>query len=157
MSEFPESELVEASFTVRKMGLPPQVKMAKRSMIRWLALAFGLISPKESRDSILDVLDALFFLQYSKEMEPTTNEIWQYLKDKNSPISDKLLRYHLKRLKEAGLVSSRRLKYSFVSDPNAEKGNLIAGFRARVGSQVNEALGRIESALETTQKMYAQP
>ncbi|HIH21332.1 MAG TPA: hypothetical protein HA222_01560, partial [Candidatus Diapherotrites archaeon] len=43
-TEFPEAELVRRVFVVREMDLPPQVLLTKRSLLRWFALASGMIS-----------------------------------------------------------------------------------------------------------------
>ena len=72
MAQLPESELVRKTFILKKMDLPPSVQLTKRSLIRWFALSFGLISEKESRDTVLNVLDALFHFLLYKKQNPST-------------------------------------------------------------------------------------
>src|SRR3989338_6446711 len=96
-ASFPESEYVRKTFTIRQMDFPPEVSLTKRSLVRWFALSFGLISEKESRSTILDVLDALFSLQLSKKASPTTSELLAHLRESQKKIDEKLLRYHVKR------------------------------------------------------------
>jgi DNA-binding transcriptional ArsR family regulator len=145
--DFPESELVRSNFTIRAMDLPPQVKMTKRSMLRWLALSLGLITPGESRSSLLDVLEALFFMQFTKQISPTSNELLLYLNDEKKGISDKLLRYHLKRLKDVKLIESKKLKYSFKRSPFAEQNDLRSGFQENMKKEINNSLNQIEEVL----------
>ena len=152
--EFPEAELVRKTYTLRAMDLPPNVTLTKRSLLRWFALAFGLISEKESRSTILDVLDALFYFQLSKGAEPTTQDIIIYLKNKNTKISEKLLRYHIKRLTDIGLLQRRKMKLSFSNAPHAEKADLIQGFQHNISSPVNSSLKDIESVLEKITQSY---
>jgi len=56
----PESEFVRKTFTIKRMDLPPSVQLTKRSLLRWFALSFGLISECESRDTVFNVLVAVF-------------------------------------------------------------------------------------------------
>lgn len=153
--EFPEAELVRKTFTLRQMDLPPQVLDTKRSLVRWFALSFGLLSEKESRSTILDVLDALFTLQLSKKSSPTTAQLLQHLKATEKKIDEKLLRYHLKRLLDVDLLERRKGRLSFVVDPHAEKGDIVAGFRHNIGIPVQESVQRISFALGKIKEKYA--
>lgn len=154
--EFPEAELVQGTYILRAMDLPPNVQLTRRSMLRWFALAFGLISENESRSTVLDVLDALFFFNFSKKSNPTTVEIQGFLKDKSRPVSDKLLRYHIKRLIDARLIQRKKLRYSFASSPHAEKNDVKAGFSHNVSGSVSKTLSEIESMLEKLAENYRQ-
>jgi len=69
--QLPEAELIRNTYIIREMDIPPQVKLTKRSLLRWLALSLGLISENESRSTVLDVLDALFYFQFAKSQNPT--------------------------------------------------------------------------------------
>jgi len=153
--EFPESELIRQTFTIRAMDLPPNIQLTKRAMLRWFALSFGLISEKESRSTILDVLDALFFFHFAKK-QPSTNEILEFLQQQSKPVSDKLLRYHLKRLIDAGFLQRKKLKYFFAHSPYAEKHDLKAGFNHNVTSSINKSLADIESVLDRLSHTYRQ-
>lgn len=51
-TQLPEAELVRRTFTVKEIDLPPHVRMTKRSLLRWFALASGWISEQESRQTI---------------------------------------------------------------------------------------------------------
>ncbi len=145
--ELPEAELVRRTYTLRAMDLPPQVSLTKRSLLRWFALAFGLISAQESRSTILDVLDALFHHQFTKKTEPTSADLQAYLKSKGKPVSDKLLLYHLKRLQDNGLLQRKKGRYSFCSDSHSEKSDLPAGFKASVAESVQKSLDDIQLVL----------
>ncbi|MBU0662883.1 MAG: winged-helix domain-containing protein [Candidatus Diapherotrites archaeon] len=153
-AELPEAGLIRGAYTIRAMDMPPEVSMTKRSLLRWFALSFGLISEKESRSTILDVLDALFIMQVAQEKEPTSREIHAYINEGGKKISDKLLRYHLKRMLDAGLVNRKKLKYSFAHAPHAERNDLRAGFNHNVTKQVNSSLEAIETVFEKLGQSY---
>lgn len=152
--EHPESHLVRRTFTVREMDLPPNVTLTKRSLLRWFALSFGLLSEKESRATVLDVLDALFFFNLSRQSAPTTNDLLQYLKEKNKEVSEKLLRYHLKRLIAIGFLQRRRLRYFFCSAPKAEPEDLKAGFQHAIAEPLNRSLADVVLVLEKLSDSY---
>lgn len=137
------------------MDLPPQVLDTKRSLVRWFALSFGLLSERESRSTILDVLDAIFYLQLSKKSSPTTAQLLQHLKASQKKVDEKLLRYHLKRLIDVGLLERRKGKLSFVVDPQADRADIVAGFRHNIGSPVQQSLDRISLALGKIKDKYA--
>jgi predicted transcriptional regulator len=151
---FPEAEFIRRTFTLREMDLPPNVRLTKRSLLRWFALASGLISEAESRSTVLDVLDSLLYLQLSKRIKPTTNDIQAYLKIKNRTVSEKLLRYHLKRLVDLGLVRRKKLRYSFNPAPNAEPDNLREAFSHNIGKRVTNAVLEIESGIDRLVDSY---
>jgi len=151
---FPESEYVRKTFIVRQMDFPPEVSMTKRSLLRWFALSFGLISEKESRSTILDVLDGFFYFQVSKKVSPTTYELLNHLKEQQKKIDEKLLRYHLKRLIDVGLIERRKGKLSFVSDPTAEQNDLVKGFQHNIRKPLEESVTSISVALEKLNEKY---
>ncbi len=144
MSELPESCLVRKTFIIKSMDFPPNVKLTKRSMLRWFALSFGLLSEKESRTTVLDVLDALFYLNFSKTL-PTVPNIQSYIKKKNSKkISEKLLRYHLNRMKEFDLLVRKKQAYLFNPAPFAERDDLKASFNHYVTKNLIQTLNNLE-------------
>ncbi len=155
MSELPESSLVRKTFTIRTMDLPPNVKLTKRSMLRWFALAFGLISEKESRTTVLEVLDALFYLNLSKKANPTVLEIQEYLKKKHlKKISEKLLRYHLNRMKDTDLLVRKKQMYLFNPAPFAERDDFKASFNHYITKNINHTLMNLEDVFSQLAVSY---
>ena len=152
--EFPEAELVRRTFTIRTMDMPPNVELTRKGLLRWFCLAFGLISEKESRSTILDVIDALFTLHFARGLNPTTVEIHAFLQEKQADVSEKLLRYHLKRLIDVGLIERKKLHYYFVSSPYGDKKDIKAGFNANITQNVSKALVDIETVLEKIERNY---
>lgn len=145
--EHPEATLVRKEWTIRQMDLPPEVKLTRRSLLRWFALSTGLISPKESRSTILELLDALFILILSKGQNPTTLEIQAYLKEKSGQtISEKLLLYHLKRLIDLDLIVRKRKKYFLNSAPNSASVDFTATFNHWIGQQLSQTVSELETA-----------
>ena len=155
MAEFPESELVRKTFILKKMDLPPSVQLTKRSLIRWFALSFGLISEKESRDTVLNVLDALFHFLLAKKQNPSTLDIQAYIDGKyHQKISEKLLRYHLNRLIAIELLQRKQNRYFLNNSPVSEPNNLVESFNFWVKKPVNESLNDIEKVLGKISNSY---
>ncbi len=151
----PESSLVRKTFTIRTMDFPPNIKLTKRSLLRWFALAFGLISEKESRTTVLDVLDALFYLNLSKKFSPTVPEIQSYIKKKTSKtVSEKLLRYHLNRMKETDLLIRKKQAYLFNPAPFAERDDLRASFNHYITKNLSETLNNLEDVFFNLSESY---
>ncbi len=153
--EFPESALVRKTFIIRQMDLPPSVKLTKRSLLRWFALSFGLISSGESRNTVLLVLDALFFLLLTSKSNPSTTDIQACIKEKHQKkISEKLIRYHLNRLIESGLLVRRKARYFINNNPYAEPNNLKESFSHWFKQPANTAMGDIENVLTHLSEAY---
>ncbi len=151
----PEAELVRRTFIVKEVDLPPQVRMTKRSLLRWFALASGWISEQESRQTILDVLDALFYFHISRRASPTTQEIMSYVKEKTGEeISEKLLRYHLKRLTDSHFLIRDKQHYKFNPAPNGEPTDVIASYNHWISQSVIRSTQNIETALTDLSKTY---
>ena len=155
MVQHPESELVRKSFTVKQMDLPPSVQLTKRSMLRWFAMSFGLLSEQESRDTVLNVLDSLFYFLLFKKQNPSTIELQTYISGKHGKkISEKLLRYHLNRLIALELVQRKRNRYFLNNSPFSEPDNLVESFNYWVKKPVNESLDGIGLVLEKIAGSY---
>lgn len=153
--ELPEAELVRKTFLIREMDLPPNIKLTKRSLLRWFALSFGLISENESRTTMLEVLDSLFYLTLSKKIAPTTLEIQKLIKSKyKKDISEKLLRYHLNRMKELDLLQRKKNRYSFNPAPFAERDDLKASFNHHITKNISNTLSNLEEAFHQISLSY---
>ncbi len=155
MAEHPESSLIRKTFTIRSMDFPPSVKLTKRSMIRWFALAFGLISEKESRTTVFDVLDALFYLNLATKTSPSVQNIQAHIKKKHlKNISEKLLRYHLNRMKETNLLIKKNQAYLFNPAPFAEREDLKASFNHYISKELNQTLVNLEDVFGQLSSSY---
>lgn len=155
MAQVPESELVRKTFTVKKMDLPPSVLLTKRSLLRWFALSFGLLSEQESRDTVLNVLDGVFHFLLAKGKNPTTLELQAYIDGKyRRKISEKLLRYHLNRLILLELLQRKQNKYFLNSSPFHERDSVVDSFNHWIRKPVNESLDEIEKVLGKISQSY---
>ena len=155
MAELPESGLVRKTFTIKQMDLPPSVQLTRRSLLRWFALSFGLISERESRDTVLNVLDALFFLLLKKGLNPSTLEIQAYIDDKyHKKIGEKLLRYHLNRLIQLELLQRKQNRYFLNNNPYREQGDIVESFNHWVKRPVDESLDNISKVLGKISDSY---
>ncbi|MBN2478528.1 hypothetical protein JXB01_04535 [Candidatus Micrarchaeota archaeon] len=113
----PESKFIKNECVFREMGISDEVKLTKKSMVRWLALSLGLISPNESRQLILEILEVLFSAKL-KGRKMTSQEIFEELKKINkSEPNQKAVYYHLLRLKEFGLLNRKNKEY-FIGEEN---------------------------------------
>lgn len=132
------------------MALPEEVKLTRKSLIRWLALSLGLISPNESRKLMLDILEVLFLFHTKKE-QPTTKDILAKLEEiTGKPQNEKAVYYHLLKLKEAGVISRKKGEYSigegdWVKLPDQFK-QLYKQRSEEAFSKIDEAFSRLESS-----------
>jgi len=148
----PESRLIKSELILREMSLPSDVLLARKSLVRWLALSLGLILPNESRTLLLDVLDALLYFHVKKE-SPTTRDILERLEaeggEKPNP---KAVYYHLLRLKNAGLLGRNKGRYSL---SGYEGKALPELFREFYLQKADSAFGNIGVALKKLQDGYS--
>lgn len=153
--KFPEADLCRGTFTIRDLDLPPEVKSTKKSLLRWFCLSFGLMSEQESRTTMLDVLDALFYFQFSKHLSPTTLQIQAYIKSKTKtkPI-EKLIRYHLNKLSSLKLIERSKNKYRFLNSPYHEKNDMLQAFNHWVIGRVDNKLKDIGSVYQKLADSY---
>ncbi|MFA5357818.1 MAG: hypothetical protein WC308_02750 [archaeon] len=152
----PEAEYIRKEIILRQLDLPQSVTLTKKSLLRWCALSLGLISPKESRDKSIIIFDALFSLLFKKKEKPTTLDVQAAIKKKYSFIvSEKLIRYHLNRLVDLGIIQRKKNQYSINPNPYSEKrGSLAASFDAWVKAPFNEEMEKISNSLEKLQQLY---
>jgi hypothetical protein len=151
----PESDLVRKTFTFRRMDLPPQVLLTKKSLLRWIALSLGLTSENESRSTVIEIIDSFFFFVFSKKENPSSQQIKAFLeKNKGISISEKLVRYHLNRLCALGFVAHEKGSYSLNPAPDAERDDLAAAFRHWYRMELEESVSMMEKALGKVQAAY---
>jgi DNA-binding PadR family transcriptional regulator len=147
----PESRLIRSELTLRELALPDDVLLARKSLIRWLALSLGLILPNESRRLLLDILEVLLEFHVRDEA-PTTRDIIARLeelgKEKQNP---KAVYYHLQRLKNSGLLGRKKGRYYL---GNGEGRSLKAIFRRFYMSKADDAFTNIDRALEKLENGY---
>ncbi len=144
----PEAKLIRNETVLREMHLSDDVKLTKKSLVRWIALSLGCISPNESRTISLDVLESLINFHIRK-MHPTTKEILEDLAKSGVQANEKSVYYHLLKMKESGLISRKDGKYFFGEGEEARLSQIIRriyqekfdkSFRS-----VEEALNAVES------------
>ena len=119
--ELNESQLIEREITVRNLRLTKEVTETRRSLIRWLALALGVINPGESRQGAVSVLDAVLYFQFNQRRDATVQELSEYIGTAWEPINEKTLRYHLLQLNRANIVQHSKGKYSLTQPANGER------------------------------------
>ncbi|MDE1871633.1 MAG: hypothetical protein KGI06_05350 [Candidatus Micrarchaeota archaeon] len=145
--ELNESSLIINELTLRDLRITKEVTETRRSIVRWLALAIGIISPGESRLTAVSVLDALLYFQFSKRKDPTVGEMSEYIAKSWGAVNEKTLRYHLLQLKKANVLNNSKGKYFLVApdmgdryDPDLWIGNYL-------DSQVNPIKGKLKIAI----------
>ena len=138
------------------MDLPPEVLLTKRSLLRWFCLSFGLLSEKESRSTVLEVVDVLFEFLLAQKATPSTIDIQTAIKEKyGKEISEKLLRYHVNRLIDAGIVVRKKAKYHINNSPYGEQQNMKESFSHWVKKPVNETMDDIENVISKLAESYS--
>ncbi|MFN7990799.1 MAG: hypothetical protein U0R44_01435 [Candidatus Micrarchaeia archaeon] len=147
----PESRLIRSELVIRDMALPEDVLLARKSLIRWIALSLGMILPNESRRLLLDILETLFEF-HVRDQAPTTKDILSRLEETTkAPQNPKAVYYHLLRLKEVGILSRKKGRYYF---GDGESRNLKEIFRGFYMKKADAAFENIGSALEKLENGY---
>ena len=147
----PESKLIRSELTIRELALPEDVLLARKSLVRWVALSLGMIHPNESRRLLLDILEVLFEFHVKNE-QPTTRDIIARLGEMTkSEQNPKAVYYHLLRLKELGILSRKKGRYQL---GDGEKRSLRDIFREFYLKKADSAFGNIATALDKLENGY---
>jgi len=149
----PEAKLIRGELVLRDMMLTSEVRMTRRSLVRWLALALGMISPNESRVAVLDILDALFYFQFRGD-EPTVPEILERIRKGGGKVGEKALRYHLWQLRKDGWLERSKGKYRFFVPPLADRNDVGASIEAVARSRSELAMAKVKEALKSLRHSY---
>ena len=152
--QIPEAELIRGELLLRDLGLPNNVKMTKKSLIRWVALAAGLISPNESRRTMLELLEAMFYFNFSRGTDPDIHEITERINSTGGKTNEKALRYHLLQLRRAGFLERVKGGYRFTVAPTAEKGDVMSSFEHVCRTRAELSLTKIKEALKLLKGMH---
>ena len=149
----PESKLIKSEITLRDLSLPDDIKLARKSLIRWLALSLGLISPNESHMLLLDILEVLISFHVKNE-QPTTVQILEALEKLRSgekKCHPKAVYYHLLRLKESGFISRKKGQY-YIGD--GDSGKLSQIFRRIYSQKSDSVFKKIDEAFSSVESGY---
>jgi hypothetical protein len=154
----PEAELIRKEIIVRQLDIPQSVLLTKNSLLRWCALSLGLISPNETRDKGIMIFDALMYFFYFKKHEPSTQEINLYVKEKHSiELTEKLVRYHLGRLIDMGIIQRKDNTYVINPSPeSSDRKSLAEAYSYWVKKMLTEETEKTGKALAELEKMYSQ-
>lgn len=139
-----ESSLIERELTLRNLRITKEVIETRRSIVRWLALSLGIISPGESRLSAVSVLDAMLHFQLDEKKEPAVPDIMEYILKQWEAMNEKTLRYHLLQLKKMNIVTNDSGKYSLVWPDIGDKydaENWINGYIEREIGPIKNKVG----------------
>lgn len=144
----PEAEFIKKEIILRNMALPDEVRLTRKSLVRWIALSLGLISPNETRTIVIDVLDVLLD-EFAHGKRPTTKEIHEAVqKKRKDDVCEKTIYYHLQRLAAMGLLQREKGQY-FISK---DKEKLKESVRKIYMREFDEAFEKIGKALDTIEK-----
>jgi hypothetical protein len=149
----PEAKLIRGELVLRDMMLTNDVKMTKKSLVRWLALALGMISPNESRAAVLEILDALLYFQF-RCADPSVPEILERIEKNGGKVGEKALRYHLWQLRKDGWLERSKGKYRFFVPPLADRSDVAASIDAVARSRSELAMAKVKEALKSLKHSY---
>jgi DNA-binding PadR family transcriptional regulator len=149
----PESKLIRSEITLRELSLPNDVILARKSLVRWLALSLGLITPNESRRLLLDVFEVLLESHIRKEALTTRDILDQLERANGEKQNPKAVYYHLLKLKDSGLISRRKGRYYL---GEGEDQRLASLFRQFYESKADNAFGNIEMALNRLEGSFGE-
>ncbi|MEM3364033.1 MAG: winged-helix domain-containing protein [Candidatus Micrarchaeia archaeon] len=148
----PESQYIESTIVVRDMRMPQEVTLTKASLIRWLALALGLINPNESRKSLIDLVEVLLNHQLRTRQGMSVDDIMSALKSAGKVCSEKTVRYHLLRMERRGVVRRKNKEYSFIISDLDDAG--IESIADSYDLRYKSAMDKIRIALSKLKGMY---
>ncbi len=149
--ELPESKLIKSEITLRDMDLNDEVKMTRKSLVRWLALSLGIISKNESRQSVLNVLEALLYYHLKEKKEPNYQDLADYFSKNNIEMNEKTVRYHLTQLRKMGVIEDNRGTYRF---SGFQYDGLSSALETTYQKRAYMAFFNIKQAIDLLQKMY---
>ncbi|MCX8166691.1 MAG: hypothetical protein N3E37_02460 [Candidatus Micrarchaeota archaeon] len=110
MGLIPESQHIISELKLRKMNFVEDGLITKKSIVRWLCLALGLISEKESRQLIITMVEAALTLSLEKNSF-TSNELITKIKELDNQANEKAIRYHISQLKKSGFLYEKNRDY----------------------------------------------
>jgi hypothetical protein len=151
--ELPEAKLIESEIVLREMHLTDDVAMTRKSLVRWLALALGIVSPRESRLSVLTILEAILYYHLKEKRGASYEDLVDYFKQQGVEMNEKTVRYHITQLRKAGVLEDDRGIYRFV---NFHGEDLTEALEQSHRQRVNAAFYNIKQAIDTLKKMYEQ-
>lgn len=146
--ELNESKFIEREITLRNMMLTKEVVETRRSLVRWLALALGVINPGESRQSAVAVLDSILYFQFVQKRDPSVAEISEYITKTWEPMNEKTLRYHLLQLKKASIVNNSKGKYFLTQSNIDSKYNEESWVNSYFDSEIKPIKDKIITAIK---------
>jgi len=154
--EMPESALIRGECLVRELQFSEEVKLARKALVRWLALSLGLISPAESRTGLLEVFEALLFFHYRRREAHSNPDIAMLLEKiaeirKGEP-NPKAVRYHLLQLKKLGLIEAKDRRYRFVLSPEQENDDLATALSFVYRQRMEASFAKMRRALSQLEK-----
>jgi repressor of nif and glnA expression len=147
----PESRLIRSEMTLRELSLPDDVLLARKSLIRWVALSLGMILPNESRRLLLDILEVLFEFHVKNEA-PTTKDIIAKLEERaKAEQNPKAVYYHLQRLQSSGILTRKKGRYHLGEGDGKSLRDI---FRELYAKKADTAFSNIDKALEKLENSY---
>lgn len=146
--EINESKLIEREFTFRDVRITNEVTETRRSIVRWLALSLGIISPGESRLTAVSVLDAMLYFQFNEKKDPSVEELTEYINKYWSAINEKTLRYHLLQLKKTNIVNNSKGKYYLIAPDIGDRYDPDLWIVNYLDTQLNPIKEKLKTAIK---------
>lgn len=150
-SELPEAKLIRSEIILREMQLTEDVKMTRKSLVRWLAMSLGLVTPKESRLSVLTLLEAILFYHMKEKRGANYEDLVEYFKSQGVEMNEKTIRYHITQLRKAGVLDDDRSIYRFTG---FQGNNLAQVIEESYRQKFDAAFSNIKRAVSLLQKMH---
>ncbi len=153
----PEATLIRQEHIIRDLQLTTDVKMTKKSLVRYLALSLGLIAPGESRTLMLDIFEAFLsahFTQTPMDIHQLIEKIADIQDKRPDEINPKAVRYHTLELKKKGIIEKKDGKYRFSTPPMAEDDDLGSALEYVYLQNAKTTFEKIKLAVATLKTMH---
>lgn len=114
----------------------------------------GAYIARETRQSILSLLDAFFYFAFS-DKQAGIEDLRDFIRDKSvfkDDMNEKTIRYHLTQLRKAKLIHGKGGKYSFVKHPFSDR--VSEGISFWVNESTREISERVEKGMVYLEKTY---
>jgi len=132
--------------TLRKIRFNNEYSINEKKKLEWLALSLGLINEKDNRKGIIAVLYAL--IHGFNINTPLTIEDINEKANKLHKMSVKTVYYHLKRLKERGIV--RKMGNGYIIGDGSDT-NLYMALSRIYKEKFNAIISSMEEGINSLQ------
>ncbi len=148
---------IRSEWTLREMELPPELLTSRKALVRWVAMALGLLSPNDGREGALYVLEAVFEYEFGRGRAPSFEDIYSFVsrrfleRGRKAP-TEEAVRHHLRRMMRMGVVE--RVGGAYRLTRNLLRPDDPAGFVDTVFERLGSVRKLLREAVSNLYSLY---